>query len=151
MTVPAVATLLWIGAVTPAFAGVGTGTVRLTWIDAAIHAMVTGLAGLLGAVRWVTAKSPNYNQPMVQMGGFGAMPPGMMGNLIKGIDIVALVTLPILFGWSYWISIVIAGIAFFVLRGSFSTDSMREMQEEQKRTVEAAKTEGKKKIPPPQR
>jgi hypothetical protein len=151
MTVPAIATLVWIGAVTPAFAGIGTGAVRLTWFDAAIHATVTGLAGLLGAVRWVTAKAPNYNQPMVQMGGFGAMPPGMMGNLIKGIDIVALVTLPILFGWSYWISIVIAGIAFFVLRGSFSTDSMREMQEEQQRTVEAAKAEGKKKIPPPAR
>ncbi|MGV8849000.1 MAG: DUF6297 family protein [Propionibacteriaceae bacterium] len=151
MTVPAVATLVWIAAVTPAFAGLGTGTVRLTWIDAAIHATVTGLAGLLGAVRWVTAKAPNYNQPMVQMGGFGAMPPGMMGNLIKGIDIVALVTLPILFGWTYWISVVIAGIAFFVLRGSFSTDSMREAQEEQQRTVAAAKAEGKKKIPPPKR
>jgi phosphotransferase system glucose/maltose/N-acetylglucosamine-specific IIC component len=85
------------------------------------------------------------------MGGFGAMPPGMIGNLIKGIDIVALVTLPILFNWSYWISIVIAGICFFVLRGSFSTDNMREMQEEQQRTVEAAKAEGKKKIPPPTR
>jgi hypothetical protein len=151
MTVPAVATLVWIAAATPAFAGLGTGTVRLGWADAAIHATVTGLAGLLGAVRWVTAKAPNYNKPMVQMGGFGAMPPGMIGNLIKGIDIVALVTLPILFNWSYWISIGIAGIAFFVLRGSFSTDNMREMQEEQQRTVEAAKAEGKKKIPPPTR
>ncbi len=151
MTVPAIATLVWIIAVTPAFAGLGTGTVRLGWTDAAIHATVTGLAGLLGAVRWVTAKAPNYNKPMVQMGGFGAMPPGMIGNLIKGIDIVALVTLPILFNWSYWISIVIAGICFFVLRGSFSTDNMREMQEEQQRTVAAAKAEGKKKIPPPTR
>jgi len=73
-------------------------------------------AGLLGAVRWVTAKPPDYNKPMMQMGGFGAMPPGMIGNLIKGVDIVALVSLPLLFGWSYWISIIIAGISFFILQ-----------------------------------
>jgi len=154
MVVPALATLVWVVAVTPAFTGLSAGTAHLSWTDAAIHALVTGLAGLLGAVRWVTAKPPNYNKPMIQMGGFGAMPPGMIGNLIKGIDIVALVSLPLLFGWSYWISIIIAGIAFFVLRGSMNMEDMQAAQEEQKRNLEAAKADaagGKKKIPPPKR
>jgi len=154
MVVPAIAALLWVVAVTPAFAGLGTGTAHLSWADASIHAGVTGLAGLLGAVRWVTAKPPDYNKPMMQMGGFGAMPPGMIGNLIKGIDIVALVSLPLLFGWSYWISVIIAGISFFVLRGSMNMTDMAAAQEEQKRQLEAAKAEasaGKKKIPPPRR
>ena len=154
MVVPAIATLIWVIAVTPAFLGLGTGTTHLSATDATIHAAVTGLAGLLGAVRWVTAKPPDYNKPMMQMGGFGAMPPGMIGNLIKGIDIVALVSLPLLFGWSYWISIIIAGIAFFILRGSMNMDDMSAAQEEQKRNLEAAKAEaagGKKKIPPPKR
>src|SRR5664280_1829172 len=124
MVVPAIAALLWVVAVTPAFASLGTGTAHLSWADASIHAGVTGLAGLLGAVRWVTAKPPDYNKPMMQMGGFGAMPPGMIGNLIKGIDIVALVSLPLLFGWSYWISVIIAGISFFVLRGSMNMTDM---------------------------
>lgn len=155
MIVPAVLTLLWVGAVAPAYAGLGTGTVHLSWGDAAMHALITGLAGLLGAVRWVSAKPPNYNRPMMQMGGFGAMPPGMLGNLIKGIDIVAVVTLPLLFGWPYWISIIIAGIAFFILRGSFNTDDLQAMQEEQKRQLEESKAAagvgGKTKIPPPKR
>ncbi len=154
MVVPAIAALLWVIAVTPAFMGLGTGTAHLSGTDAAIHAGVTGLAGLLGAVRWVTAKPPNYNKPMMQMGGFGAMPPGMIGNLIKGIDIVALVSLPLLFGWSYWISVIIAGIAFFILRGSMNMEDLSAAQEEQKRNLEAAKAEasgGKKKIPPPKR
>lgn len=154
MVVPAVATLAWVVAVTPAFLGLGTGSSHLSGADATIHAGVTGLAGLLGAVRWVTAKPPDYNKPMMQMGGFGAMPPGMIGNLIKGIDIVALVTLPILFGWSYWISIIIAGIAFFILRGSMNMNDLAAAQEEQKRQLDQAKTEAglaKKKIPPPRR
>jgi hypothetical protein len=154
MVVPAIAALLWVVAVTPAFAGLGTGTAHLSWGDASIRAGVTGLAGLLGAVRWVTAKPPDYNKPMMQMGGIGAMPPGMIGNLIKGIDIVALVSLPLLFGWSYWISVIIAGISFFVLRGSMNMDDLSAAQEEQKRTLDEAKAAsatGKKKIPPPKR
>jgi hypothetical protein len=154
MVVPAVATLFWVIGVTAAFTGLSTGTAHLSWTDASIHAGVTGLAGLLGAVRWVTAKPPDYNKPMMQMGGFGAMPPGMIGNLIKGIDIVALVSLPLLFGWSYWISIIIAGISFFILRGSMNMQDISAAQEEQKRTLEEAKAEaagGKKKIPPPKR
>jgi hypothetical protein len=154
MVVPAIATLLWVIGVTPAFTGLGTGMAHLSWGDASIHAGVTGLAGLLGAVRWVTAKPPDYNKPMMQMGGFGAMPPGMIGNLIKGIDIVALVSLPLLFGWSYWISVIIAGISFFILSGSMNMADLSAAQEEQKRTLDEAKAEaagGKKKIPPPKR
>ncbi|MBI4901554.1 MAG: ABC transporter permease, partial [Actinobacteria bacterium] len=154
MVVPAVAALAWVVAVTPAFLGLGSGSAHLSGADATIHAGVTGLAGLLGAVRWVTAKPPDYNKPMMQMGGFGAMPPGMIGNLIKGVDIVALVSLPLLFGWSYWISIIIACISFFILRGSVNMTDMAAAQEEQKRQLEEAKAEaglGKKKIPPPRR
>lgn len=153
MVVPAIAALVWVIAATPAFTGQSTGTVRLSWFDGAIHACITGLAGLLGAVRWVSAKPPNYNKPMMQMGGFGAMPPGMIGNLIKGIDIVALVCLPLLFGWSYWISFAIAAVAFYILRGSMNMEDMQAAQEEQKRTLEQAKAEAgvKKKIPPPKR
>ncbi len=154
MVVPAVAALVWVIAVTPAFQGLGAGSAHLTGVDAFIHAGVTGLAGLLGAVRWVTAKPPDYNKPMMQMGGFGAMPPGMIGNLIKGVDIVALVSLPLLFGWSYWISVIIAGISFFILRGSMNMTDIAAAQEEQKRQLDQAKAEagvGKKKIPPPRR
>src|SRR5664279_2641848 len=42
MVVPAIATLVWVIAVTPAFMGLGTGTAHLSWADASIHAGVTG-------------------------------------------------------------------------------------------------------------
>ncbi len=155
MTVPAVLAVMWALLVIPAFMGLGAGIVHLSLADASIHAGLTAVAGLLAAVRWVSAKPVDYNKPLVQMGGFGAMPPGQMGNLIKGFDIVALVTGPLLLGWSPIVSLVIAGIAFYVLRGTMDMEEMKEMQAEQERILAerrgqtAADSQNKKKIPPP--
>ena len=67
-------------------------------VTAASSALVTGIAGLLAAVRWVSAKPADYSGPIVAT-GIGAMPPGLMFSLLRGVDIVALVTLPIVFNW----------------------------------------------------
>ena len=67
------------------------------------------------------------------------MPPGMMFSLLRGIDIVALVTLPIVFGLPAWVSLGIAAIAFGVLRSGFDKEQMLEQQEEQKRLLEEEK------------
>lgn len=134
MTVPAILATLWALASFPAFLGAagGVGTDPLT---AASHALITGLAGFLAAVRWVSAKPADYSGPIVAT-GMGAMPPGLMFSLIRGFDMVALITLPIVLGWSMWISLVIGFIAFFFLRSGFDKDELMEQQEQQKKLLE---------------
>ncbi|HPZ50498.1 MAG TPA: DUF6297 family protein [Propionibacteriaceae bacterium] len=158
MTVPAVLALIWAGLAIPAFAGLGSGMQHMPILDAVIHAALTGVAGLLAAVRWVTAKPADYGAPMMQT-GMGAMPPGLMLNLFRGIDVMAGVTGPLLLGWSPWISVVIAVIIFFLLQGGMSMEDAQAMQEEQKKQMaelkgETAAAKGsaqKTRIPPPSR
>ncbi len=101
-------------------------------------ALVTGIAGLLAAIRWISAKPADYSGPIVATGA-GAMPPGLIFSLLRGFDMVALVTLPIVFGWPVWISLVLAVIAFSFLRSGFDKDQLFEQQEEQKRLLEEEK------------
>ena len=114
MIVPAVLALLWTVGVFPAFLGVAGG-VESDPVTAASSALVTGVAGLLAAVRWVSAKPADYSGPIVST-GIGAMPPGLLFSLLRGVDIVVLVTLPIVFNWPVWVSLIIALIAFMLLR-----------------------------------
>ncbi|AQP46390.1 ABC transporter permease [Tessaracoccus aquimaris] len=137
MVVPAILALLWAIAAFPAFLGLAGG-IKAAPTDAASAALVTGIAGFLAAVRWISAKPADYSGPIVAT-GFGAMPPGLMFSLLRGFDMVALVTLPIVFGWSPWISLVIAAIAFGFLRSGLDKESMMEQQEELKRQQEEEK------------
>lgn len=150
ITVPAVLAAVWAVAAVPAFLGLGSGTQHLSPVTAIGHALVTAVAGFVGAVRWVSAKPPNYSAPLVQT-GVGAMPPGMMGNLIKGFDMVAIIVGPLLLGAPVWVSLVIAAIAFFFLRAPINTEEMRAMQEEQQRQLAEARNPQKKTIERPKR
>ena len=137
MVVPAILALLWTIAVFPAFLGLAGG-VRVGPVDAASAALVTGVAGLLAAVRWVAAKPADYSGPIVAT-GMGAMPPGLMFSMLRGFDMVALITLPIVFGLPVWVSILIAVIAFSFLRSGFDREALMEQQQEQKRMLDAEK------------
>lgn len=142
MVVPAVLTLVWVAIVTPAFHGLGSGRVLLSWPDAIMYAGVTGIAGLLGAVRWLAAKPVNFSNPMMQT-GFGAMPPGLVFNLLRGFDILIITTGPIIIGWSPFISLVIAGIAYIVLTGNWDAEEMQAMQAQQQKEMAEAKARAK--------
>ncbi|GAE73590.1 hypothetical protein JCM18916_3130 [Cutibacterium acnes JCM 18916] len=82
---------LWAIAVIPAFHGVGSAVSR-PWEQAVMYGLVTAAGGLAGAIRWVSAKPADYSSPMVATQA-GAMPPGLMFNLIRGLDMVALITI----------------------------------------------------------
>lgn len=128
VTVPAIVAFVWAIATTPAFWGV-EGVHFLSLTQAFITALLTAVAGVLGAVRWVSAKSANYAAPMMQT-GFGAMPPGLMFNLVRGLDIVVLITGPMLLHWAWYISAIIAVIVAIVLSGFYSREEMEAMQEQ---------------------
>ncbi|MCC2592134.1 DUF6297 family protein [Tessaracoccus sp. OS52] len=135
--VPAVLALVWGIATAPAFLGV-LGGERLDLFAGVTAALITAVAGLLAAIRWVSAKPADYGGPIVAV-GVGAMPPGMLFSILRGIDMVALVTLPIVFGLPVWVSILIAAVAFAILRSGFDKDQMLEQQEEQRRLLEEEK------------
>ncbi|MGD8215743.1 DUF6297 family protein [Aestuariimicrobium sp. Y1814] len=139
--VPAVLALLWAVLITPAMMGVADAPmIGGDPIETAMIAVVTAAAGFIGAIRWVSAKPANYQAPMMAT-EMGAMPPGMLFNLIRGFDMIAIITLPALLGWSVWISIVLAVICFSVLRmGGIDQEELAAMQEENRRQMEQART-----------
>lgn len=147
--VPMVLAGLWALAVTPAFMGVGT-PVRVGLSQGFLVALVATAAGLVGAVRWVSAKPADYSSPMVSTSA-GALPPGLAVNLIRGFDMVALITLPVIFGLSPWISLVLAMIAFSILRmGGMDPEQLQAQREEQERLMAEAKAAAGKPAKPKQ-
>ncbi|MFT4294699.1 MAG: DUF6297 family protein [Micropruina sp.] len=144
MIVPLFLALIWQIATVPAFVGITSAGVERSVLDGVATALVTGLAGWLGAVRWVTAKKADFNTPMVATAS-GAVPPGLIFNLFRGIDMVALITAPVMLGGSPLWSFALAGVAFVFLRGTFNMDEMKAQQEALNREREAAKkTSGQK-------
>jgi hypothetical protein len=148
--------VLWAGASALAFRGIGVSE-PLSYSQAAIRSLLTAFAGLLAAVRWVAAKPADYSSPMMQT-GFGAMPPSLMFNLFKGLDVAIVITGPIMLNWSPWISVVVALVVAYFLSGSFDMQEAQQMQEEMKKEKERAKSGGsssaggpKKVITPPRR
>lgn len=138
--VPAGLALLWALAASPAFVLIGQPEVSIQTLGTGLaHGFVTAIAGYVAAIRWVSAKSADYSAPMVAT-GFGALPPGLAFNLVRGFDVIALITLPLLVGWSPLVSLAIAAICYLVLRGGgINTQEMMERNEEAKRELEAAR------------
>jgi hypothetical protein len=152
MVVPAGLALLWAAAAAPAFVGIaGTGADR-TPMDGLIAAAITSVAGLLGAVRWVTAKKPDYSAPMMATQS-GALPPTLLFNLFAGLDMVALITAPLILGAPPIWSAALAAVVFVVLRGTFNMDDLRAQQEEAQKEMASAKQgrTDKIKVPRPTR
>lgn len=152
MAVPAALALVWGLAATPAFIGIARTGADRGVLDGLTASLITAAAGLLGAVRWVTAKKVNFQTPMMATES-GAMPPTLIFNLFRGLDMVALVTAPLIFGLAPYWSVVLAIVVFVFLRGSFNADDLRAEQEAAKRDLAASKQErtDRQKIPKPTR
>lgn len=132
-TVPLVLTLLWGMATAPAFMGLRTDAP----VESVFVGLLTAAAGLLAAIRWIVAKPPDYSGPMM-ITQMGAMPPGMMMNMVRGFDLIAIITLPLVFRWPVWVSAVIALISWFVLRsGGLDREELMEQAAAQQQELEA--------------
>ena len=153
MLIPGILAALWALAVLPAFAGVVTGTPR-GLVDAVSITLATAAAGLLGAVRWQTGGRVDYSAPLVAT-GTGAMPMSLLTNLFRGIDVVALIVLPLLFGVPPYWSLVLAVIVFAFLRAGMNTEEMQAAAKDDRERLDAEKAAReaavKKRVPRPTR
>lgn len=135
---PAVLCIIWAFAIFPAYLGFG-GAVQRSIPEALVVSELVAVAGLLGAVRWTIAKPINFSAPMVATQA-GAMPPGMITNLVRGFDIALLITVPMVFNLPWWVSLIIAVICGIVLLGSFNMAEMQHRAKQQQAEMDRLKT-----------
>lgn len=133
--VPGVLAFLWALLVAPAFAGVVGGAGREP-LQASMVAVACGAAGLLGAVRWQTAKGVDFGVPMMATAA-GAMPPTLIFNMIRGFDVATLITVPVLLNLDPVWSLALALVVALFLRSGFNTDELQEQAKEQREQLEA--------------
>lgn len=138
ITAPAILAAVWAVLVAPAFLGFGDSSTSRTFVEASAMAVATAAAGLLGGVRWTTAKGVDFAKPMVSTQA-GALPPGLITNLFRGFDMCVIITAPMLFGFSPLWSLVIAAIAAIILLNSMDMESMRARQAEQQKLLDQQK------------
>ncbi len=91
LVVPAALTLIWSAVTLPAV----QGATSATWPASACIAIAMAVSGLAAMARWLLAPPPNYAQPLVSSPG-GGIPPGLALSLLRGFDVLALTTAPIL-------------------------------------------------------
>ncbi|TDT34456.1 DUF6297 family protein [Naumannella halotolerans] len=136
--IPAAVALAFAIATAPAYVGFGVDATR-TLGEALQVSLMTAVAGLLGAIRWVTAKPANYQAPAVASPA-GALPTGMIANLVRGFDVVLLVTIPLVFGLPVVISVVLAVVVGAVLiTGGIDVEEAQRQQAEQRKAMNAGR------------
>jgi hypothetical protein len=138
ITVPAIVVAIWAVLTVPAYLGFGDGAVEHTVSEAALMALATAAAGLLGAIRWTQAKAPDFSAPLISTPS-GAFPPNLMSNVFRGFDVCLIATAPMLLGFSPMWSLAICAIAALILLNSMDAESVRARQAEQQRELERAK------------
>ena len=154
MAVPGALVLLWAAATTPAFVGISAAGADRDVVNGAGVALATAVAGLFGAVRWVTAKKVDFGVPMLATES-GAMPPTLLFNLFRGFDMVLLITAPLILQAPVTWSLGIAGVVFVFLRGTFNMDELnaeKAAMDREQAAAKAAKAAGERiKVRPPGR
>jgi hypothetical protein len=102
----------------------------------------------------VTAKKVDFNAPMMATES-GAMPPSLIFNVIRGFEVIAVITAPVILNWGGIWSLGIAAVVFMLVRGTFNMDDMKAQSEQAQKDLAAAKgqsaTGAKKKVPRPTR
>lgn len=133
--VPGVLAFGWALLAAPAFAGLVGGTPRDA-LHASGIAVACGAAGLLGAVRWQTAKPVDFGVPMMATAA-GAMPPTLVFNLLRGFDVATLITVPILLNLDPMWSLGLALVVGLVLGAGMNTDELQDQAKAQRQELDA--------------
>ncbi|HET8602647.1 MAG TPA: DUF6297 family protein [Marmoricola sp.] len=91
LVVPGVALLLFGLACTPTL----HASLDVPWSTAAGMGLACGGAALAAAARWVTGRPPDYSRPLVSTPA-GGVPTNLYGSVLRGFDIWAVTTVPML-------------------------------------------------------
>jgi hypothetical protein len=92
LAVPAGVLVLWSAAASPA---VHAATSPPSWTDSALMSLGMAMAALTAIARWLLAPPPDYSK-MVVSSPAGGIPAGLAWSLLRGLDVLVLLTAPIL-------------------------------------------------------
>lgn len=92
LVVPAAVLILWGLATTPAL---HKALAPLPWSTSVGVGLAVGMASVAAVARWIMAAPSDYSAPLITSPA-GAIPPSLFGNLFRGLDVLLLVTAPML-------------------------------------------------------
>lgn len=116
LVVPGAVLLGWGFACAPA---IHRAMPPVSWAESLAVGAAVGLGAVAAVARWVTAAPPDYSRPLVSSPA-GAIPTTLIGSVARGLDVLLLVTAPLLLarpGPGALASVVLAGIVLAVLLG----------------------------------
>lgn len=115
LAVPGAVLVLWGVALSPAL---HRAMAPISWEASVWVGVAVGLAATTAVARWVTAKPPDYSGQLLTS-PMGSIPPGLLGSMFRGFDVLLLLTAPLLLVPSPMtgaqVSIALAGIVLTVL------------------------------------
>jgi hypothetical protein len=91
LALPGAALVLFGLATTPAV----HASMAVDWPSAVIIAVAVGAGATACATRWMTGRPPDYTRPLVSTPA-GAVPANLYGSVLRGFDVLLLVTAPLL-------------------------------------------------------
>ncbi|MBC7592708.1 MAG: hypothetical protein H7288_01995 [Kineosporiaceae bacterium] len=111
LAVPAAVLIAWGAATIPA---VHHGLAPVSWPASMAVGLAVGMASVAAVARWIMAAPPDYSAPLVSTAS-GAIPPSLFGNLFRGLDVLLLVTVPMLLASPMTGAVISIGLATIVL------------------------------------
>lgn len=109
LAVPGVALLLFGLACTPTL----HASMDLEWETAVWMGAACGASAVAAAVRWVTGRPPDYSRPLVSTPA-GGVPTNLYGSVLRGFDIWALTTVPMLL-WVSQVGAIVSLVASWIV------------------------------------
>lgn len=111
IAVPGGLLVIWGMASTPA---IHRAMAPDSWPGALAVGVAVGLAAVTAIARWITAPPADYSGPLVSTSS-GAIPPGLFGNILRGLDVLLLLTAPLLLAEPMTGAVISIGLAGIVL------------------------------------
>lgn len=111
LVVPAGVLVVWSAGAWPA---VHAATSPGSWADSALMAVAMATAALVAIARWLLAPPPDYSRLVVSSPA-GGVPAGLVSSLLRGFDVLVLLTAPILISATAGGAAVSLGLAAIVL------------------------------------
>ena len=109
LVVPGVALVLFGLACTPTL----HASMDVSWTTAVEMGAACGASAVAAAVRWVTGRPPDYSRPLVSTPA-GGVPTNLYGSILRGFDIWALTTVPMLL-WVSEVGAVVSLVASWIV------------------------------------